>query len=50
MLLGSMDICYYGNEIDGTFYDERITKINQTEFRAEDITKTKYDKLYVKRL
>ena len=35
-------------EIVGTFYQKRIAKINQKEFRVEKVIKRKYDKLYVK--
>ena len=35
-------------EIVGTFYEKELLKANQTEFRTERVTKTKFDKLYVK--
>ena len=35
-------------EIVGTFYEKELLKTNQTELRTERVTKTKFDKLYVK--
>ena len=37
-----------GEEIVGTFYGEKLQKINQKEFRIEKLIKGKGDKLYVK--
>ena len=34
-------------EIDGTFYEKELQKVNQKEFRVEKIIKRKADKLYV---
>ena len=34
-------------EIDGTFYEKKLQKVNQKEFRVEKIIKRKADKLYV---
>ena len=35
-------------EIFGTYYEKELQKTNQTEFRAEQVIKTKADKLYVR--
>ena len=37
-----------GEEITGTFYEKKLQKIDQQEFRIEKVIKTKSDKLYVK--
>ena len=37
-----------GDEIIGTFYEEKLQKTNQQEFRIEKVVKKKGDKLYVK--
>ena len=37
-----------GKEIFGTFYENKLQKTNQKEFRIEKIIKRKSDKLYVK--
>ena len=37
-----------GEEIIGTFYEEELQKINQQEFRIENVIKKKGNKLYVK--
>ena len=37
-----------GEEITGTFYENKLQKTNQKEFRIEKIIKRKGDKLYVK--
>ena len=37
-----------GEEISGTFYEKELQKIDQQEFRIEELTKKKGDKLYVK--
>ena len=37
-----------GEEIIGTFYEEKLQKTNQQEFRIEKVIKKKGDKLYVK--
>ena len=37
-----------GEEISGTFYEKELQKIYQQEFRIEEVTKKKGDKLYVK--
>ena len=37
-----------GEEIIGTFYEKKLQKTNQKEFRIEKILKRKGDKLYVK--
>ena len=35
-------------EIVGTFYEKKLQKTNQKEFRVEKVIKRKGDKLYVK--
>ena len=37
-----------GEEITGTFYEKELQKIDQQEFRIENVIKKKGDKLYVK--
>ena len=37
-----------GEEITGTFYEKKLQKTNQKEFRIEKVIKRKDDKLYVK--
>ena len=37
-----------GEEIVGTFYEKKLQKTNQKEFRNEKVIKRKDDKLYVK--
>ena len=37
-----------GEEIIGTFYEKKLRKIDQEEFRIEKVIKEKSDKLYVK--
>ena len=37
-----------GEEITGTFYEKKLQKIDQQEFRIEKVVKKKDDKLYVK--
>ena len=37
-----------GEEIDGTFYEKELQKINQTEFTVGKVIKRKGDKLYAK--
>ena len=37
-----------GEEITGTFYEKELQKINQQEFRIEEVIKKKGDKLCVK--
>ena len=37
-----------GEEIVGLFYEKELQKINQKEFRFENVIKRKGDKLYVK--
>ena len=37
-----------GEEITGTFYEKKLQKTNQKEFRIEQVLKRKGDKLYVK--
>ena len=37
-----------GEEIIGTFYEKELQKINQEEFRIENVIKRKGNKLYVK--
>ena len=37
-----------GEEIIGTFYKKELQKINQQEFRIENVIKKKGDKSYVK--
>ena len=37
-----------GEEIIGTFYEKEFQKINQKDFRVEEVIKRKDDKLYVK--
>ena len=37
-----------GKEIIGTFYENKLQKRNQEEFRLEKVIKKKSDKLYVK--
>ena len=37
-----------GEEIIGTFYENKLQKINQLEFRIEKVIKKKGNKLYVK--
>ena len=37
-----------GKEIVGTFYEKKLQKINQKEFRVERVIKIKLHKLYVK--
>ena len=37
-----------GEEITGTFYEKKLRKIDQQEFRIEKVIKKKGDKLYVK--
>ena len=36
-----------GEEIIGTFYENKLQKTNQKEFRIETVIKSKCDKLYV---
>ena len=45
-----MDLCYdlNGEEITGSFYEKKLQKTNQKEFRIEKIRRRKGDKLYVK--
>ena len=46
-----MGICYYdlnGEKIVGTFYQKQSQKINQGEFRIEEVIKKRGNKLYVK--
>ena len=38
-----------GEEIKGSFYEKKLQKTNQIEFRIEKVIKKKGDKLYVKR-
>ena len=38
-----------GEEIVVTFYEKKLQKTNQKEFRAEKVIKKKGDKQYVKR-
>ena len=38
-----------GEEIKGSFYEKKLQKTNQKEFRIEKVIKKKGDKLYVKR-
>ena len=35
-------------EITGSFYEKKLQKTNQKEFRIEEVLKRKGDKLYVK--
>ena len=35
-------------DLNGTFYEKELQKINQKEFRIEKVIKRKDDKLYVK--
>ena len=37
-----------GGEVVGTFYEKKLLKTNQTEFRIQRIIKRKVNKLYVK--
>ena len=37
-----------GEEITGSFYENKLQKTNQKEFRIEKVLKRKGDKLYVK--
>ena len=37
-----------GEEIIGTFYEKELEKIDQQEFRIENVIKKKGNKLYVK--
>ena len=37
-----------GEQIIGTFYEKKLQKTNQEEFRIEKVIKRKVDKLYVK--
>ena len=37
-----------GEEITGSFYEKRLQKSNEKEFRIEKVLKRKVDKLYVK--
>ena len=37
-----------GKEIFGTFYENKLQKTNQKQFRVEKVIKRKGDKLYVK--
>ena len=37
-----------GREIVRTFYENKLQKTNQKEFRTETLIKRKYNKLYVK--
>ena len=37
-----------GEEITGSFYEKKLQKNNQKEFRIEKLIKRKGDKLYVK--
>ena len=37
-----------GEEIVGTFYEKKLQKTNQTEFRTEKVIKRKGDRPYVK--
>ena len=37
-----------GKEIIGTFYEKKLQKTNQKEFRIEKVIKGKWDKLYIK--
>ena len=37
-----------GEEITGSFYEKRLQKFNEKEFRIEKVLKRKVDKLYVK--
>ena len=37
-----------GEEITGTFYEKKLEKVDQQEFRIEKVIKKKGDKLYVK--
>ena len=37
-----------GEEITGTFYEKKLEKVVQQEFRIEKVIKKKGDKLYVK--
>ena len=37
-----------GREIVGTFYEKKLKKINQKQFRVEKVIKRKGDLLYVK--
>ena len=39
---------FNGEEIVGTFYEKRIARNKQKEFRTEKVIKKKGDKLYVK--
>ena len=37
-----------GEKITSTFYEKKLQKINQNEFRIENVIKKKGDELYVK--
>ena len=37
-----------GEEMVGTFYENELQKVNQKEFRIENVIKRKDEKLYVK--
>ena len=37
-----------GEEITGSFYEKKLQKTNQKEFRIEKVLKRKGDRLYVK--
>ena len=37
-----------GEEIMGTFYEKKMQKTNQEEFRIEKVIKRKFDEMYVK--
>ena len=37
-----------GEEMIGTFYEKKLEKMNQEEFRIEKVIKRKGDKIYVK--
>ena len=48
-----IQLCYVinylnGEEINGSFYEKELQKINQKDFRIQKILKKKGDKLYVK--
>ena len=51
MILSKCAICgsdLNGEEITGIFYENELQKIDQQEFRIENVIKKKGDKLYVK--
>ena len=54
LLLVKLKILYHdindlnGEEIAGSFYENKLQKTNQKEFKIEEVIKRKGDKLYVK--